>query len=198
MTMTTIILYAIAAYLIGSIPTGLLIGKYIYHKDLREYGSKNIGSTNAYRVLGKLPAFFVFLGDVLKGVIGVALFIPHTELMLLGGVLAIVGHNWPIFLGFKGGKGVATGLGVIVTLAPDISLIAIAIWLVIVLISKYVSLGSILAAISVPISMYVLDKPVSYIIFGILTAVFVVYRHKANIIRLYHGEELKVKRINTK
>lgn len=198
MTMTMIIMYAIAAYVIGSIPTGLLIGKYIYHKDLREYGSKNIGSTNAYRVLGKLPAFFVFLGDVLKGVFGVAIFMPHQELMLLGGILAIVGHNWSLFLGFKGGKGVATGLGVIITLAPMISAIAIAIWLVSVLLSQYVSLGSILAAISVPISMVAFSEPPSYIIFGLITALFVVYRHKENIVRLYHGKELKVKRIETK
>lgn len=194
MTMLIILKLALA-YVIGSIPSGLIIGKTFYKKDLREYGSKNIGSTNAYRVLGIKGALAVFIGDALKGVIGVSLFKPEPVLMVIGGILAMVGHNWSLFLKFKGGKGVATGLGLLIVLVPKISLIVIAIWLVIVGISKYVSLGSIIAAISVPILMYVFDKPLPFLMFGIVAAIFVVVRHKANIKRLLAGEELKVKRL---
>lgn len=194
--MTSIVLMKLLlAYVVGSIPTGLIIGKTFYKKDLREYGSKNIGSTNAYRVLGIKGALFVFIGDALKGAIGVSLFKPDPILMVIGGILAMVGHNWSLFLKFKGGKGVATGLGLLLVLVPKISLIVIAIWVVIVGFSKYVSLGSIIAAISVPVLMYLFDKPMPFFVFGIVAALFVVIRHKANIKRLMAGEELKVKRL---
>lgn len=194
----SIFIQCIFAYIIGSIPSGLIIGKYFYNKDLRQYGSKNIGATNAYRVLGKLPAFIIFLLDLIKGVCGVMFFAPQQDLMLLGGVLAILGHNCSIFLSFKGGKGVATGLGVIASLSLPVAGIAFLIWSITVWITRYVSLGSILAAMAVPLAMLYWQKPLSYIIFGILTALFIIIKHKSNINRLINGNELKVERIKTK
>ena len=161
----------ICSYVIGSIPSGLVLGKGIWHVDLREHGSKNIGATNAWRTLGKFPGFVIFLG----------------------GILAIVGHSASIFLKLKGGKGVATGLGVLIMLMPKVSVCVFFIWLIIVMISKYVSLASIVAAAFVPILAYAFDMPMEFVIFGIVAAIFVIYRHKTNIVRLLNGNENKIK-----
>lgn len=182
------------AYLVGSIPSGLLIGKLFYHKDIRQFGSKNIGATNAYRVLGLKAALAVFLCDAAKGAIGAWLFSFDQNLMLLGGILAMAGHNWPIFLRFKGGRGVATGLGVLIFLTPAVSAICFALWAVIVYFTKFVSLGSIVAAAFVPILMILFGEPLSYVIFGTVAALFVIFRHRENIGRLLAGKELKVER----
>lgn len=193
-TNVLIFLKIILAYLLGSIPTGLIIGKVFFGKDIRNYGSKNIGATNAYRVLGLPAAIVVFLGDAFKGAAGVWLFSPDINFMVLGGLLAIIGHNCSIFLGFKGGRGVATALGVLICLVPIISLICFCVWAVIVYFTKYVSLGSIIGAALVPILMIYFNVPTTVLIFGILASLFVIYRHKANIIRLLSGNELKVER----
>lgn len=185
----------LVAYLVGSIPTGLIIGKLCFHTDVRQYGSKNIGATNTYRVLGMKAALPVFLGDAGKGAIGVLLFSPNPEWMIVGGLCAMIGHNWSIFLGFSGGRGVATGLGVLIALSPIAALICFAVWAIIVKFTSYVSLGSIVAATLVPIVMYCLSEPLPYIIFGAVAAVFVVFRHRENIMRLLQGKELAVKRI---
>ena len=129
-----VIVYAILAYLIGSIPSGLIIGKTFFNTDVRQYGSKNIGATNTYRVIGLKAALPVFLCDVLKGAAGVILLSSYGPMyMILGGILAMMGHNWSIFLGFKGGRGVATGLGVLIALSPLVALIAFLVWGVIAL-----------------------------------------------------------------
>lgn len=183
-------------YFIGSIPNGLLIGKYIYGVDIRQFGSKNIGATNAYRVLGPWPAFWVFLTDLLKGVAGVyaGSFLVGTPLaMLAGGIAAMAGHNWSLFLGFKGGRGVATGLGVIAVLVPKVTVIVFAVWAIIVYLTRYVSLGSIVAAILVPILMWFFGESWEVLGFGIIAALFVIIRHRPNIERLLKGEELKIK-----
>lgn len=190
----TIIGLAIVAYLLGSIPSGLIIGKLFFNTDVRLYGSKNIGATNTYRVLGWKAALPVFLCDAGKGMAGVAVFAPEPNLMLLGGILAMVGHNWSVFLGFKGGRGVATGLGVLIFLVPLISAICFATWAVIVYFTKYVSLGSIVGAALVPILMIVFGEPLWYIVFGTVAALFVILRHRENIMRLLRGKELKVER----
>lgn len=190
----TIIGLAIVAYLLGSIPSGLIIGKLFFNTDVRLYGSKNIGATNTYRVLGWKAALPVFLCDAGKGMAGVAGFAPEPNLMLLGGILAMVGHNWSVFLGFKGGRGVATGLGVLIFLVPLISAICFATWAVIVYFTKYVSLGSIVGAALVPILMIVFGEPLWYIVFGTVAALFVILRHRENIMRLLRGKELKVER----
>jgi len=189
-------LTSIVAYLIGSIPNGLIIGKSFWQIDLREHGSKNIGATNAYRTLGAKAAALIFIMDLLKGIIGVWLgsYMIGTPLaMILGGIAAIIGHNWSAFLKFTGGKGVATGLGVIAMLMPQVTIIVFVTWLVIVYVTKYVSLASIIAAMMVPICSYFFNEPLEYLCFSILAAVFVIYRHKSNVQRLINGNESKIK-----
>lgn len=191
-----IIVYAVLAYFIGSIPSGLIIGKTFFNIDVRQYGSKNIGATNTYRVIGLKAALPVFLCDALKGAAGVVLLSSYGPMyMILGGILAMMGHNWSIFLGFKGGRGVATGLGVLIALSPLVALIAFLVWGVIVYFTKLVSLGSIIAAALVPILMYFTGESYWFVGFGALAALFVIVRHWDNIKRLLAGNELKVERI---
>lgn len=196
MKMDYLIIIALS-YLLGSIPNGLIIGKVTKGIDLRHFGSKNIGATNAFRVLGPWPAFWVFVTDALKGVAGVYLgqyIMPGVAWALLaGGIAAIAGHNCSLFLGFKGGRGVATGLGVIAMLVPKETAIVFFIWAVIVYLTRYVSLASIVAAALVPISMWFMGEKIEFLYFGILAAAFIIIRHKPNIERLLKGEELKIK-----
>lgn len=190
------LLVIVASYLIGSIPNGLIIGQTFYKVDLRQFGSKNIGATNAYRILGPRPAIWVFITDACKGVAGVLIghYLGGTALaQVVGGIGAIVGHNWSIFLGFKGGRGVATGLGVIAMIAPQVTLIVFTVWAIIVYFTRYVSLASIIAAALVPVAMWVLNSRQEFFYFGILAALFVIVRHRPNIERLLKGTELKIK-----
>lgn len=190
------IVYAVLAYLIGSIPSGLIIGKIFFNIDVREYGSKNIGATNTYRVIGLKAALPVFLCDALKGAAGVVLLSSYGPMyMILGGILAMMGHNWSVFLGFKGGRGVATGLGVLIALSPLVALLCFLVWGIIVYFTKLVSLGSIIAAALVPVLMYVTGESYWFVGFGGLAALFVIVRHWDNIKRLFAGNELKVERI---
>lgn len=198
------IVFLILAYIAGSFPSGLVIGKAIFHKDPRDYGSHNTGATNSYRVFGAVGGLMVLILDAGKGMLGVYLgqqagliMAPEYQiyLMIVGGLLALVGHSCSIFLHFKGGKGVATGLGIILFLAPWETLIVFAVWAVIVGLTRIVSLGSIVAAILVPITMYFFAEPMPVTIFGLVAAILVVVRHKDNIIRLLQGKELKVERI---
>lgn len=194
--MEQLVITCLLAYLLGSIPNGLVFGKLFWHIDLREHGSHNIGATNAWRTLGKGPGFLIFLLDFLKGFlsVGIGSLLVGTPLaMVLGGVLAIVGHSCSLFLKFKGGKGVATGLGVIVMLMPVPALIVFLVWLGIVKLSGYVSLGSILAAALVPLLAWGMHYPCEYIGFGVLAAAFTIIRHHANIGRLLSGTESKIK-----
>lgn len=194
--MLSYIIVVLCSYVIGSIPSGLILGKTLWNVDLREHGSKNIGATNAWRTLGKLPGFIVFVADLLKGMIGVylgMLLVGTSTAMIIGGIMAIVGHSLSLFLKFKGGKGVATGLGVIIMLMPTVSAIVFIIWFVIVILSKYVSLASIIAAICVPVFAFILGMPLEFVAFGVVAALFVIYRHKSNIGRLMNGTENKIK-----
>jgi glycerol-3-phosphate acyltransferase PlsY len=190
------LLAAILAYLVGSIPNGLILGKYLWDVDLRQFGSKNIGATNAYRVLGPKPAFWVFLTDMLKGVFGVyvgQVLVGTPLASIVGGIAAIAGHNWSVFLKFKGGRGVATGLGVIAIIAPKVTIFVFAVWSFIVYFTRYVSLASIIAATLVPITMWLMGERSEFFYFGLVAAGFVIVRHKPNIERLLKGEELKIK-----
>lgn len=192
----TIVFSSVTSYLLGAIPNGLIWGKLIWQTDLREHGSHNIGATNAWRTLGKSAGFLIFALDFLKGFLSVyiANILVGTPLsMVLAGVLAIVGHSCSIFLKFKGGKGVATGLGVIVMLMPLEALAIFLVWLIIVKISGYVSLGSVIAAALVPLLFYMGGYPLEFIIFGVLAAVLIIVRHHANIVRLLNGTESKIK-----
>lgn len=192
---TGILITCVVSYLLGSIPNGLVFGKLLWHVDLREYGSHNIGATNAWRTLGKGPGFLIFLLDFLKGAVSVYLAEVLTGIpfvMILAGVLAIVGHSCSLFLRFKGGKGVATGLGVITMLMPMPSLIVFLAWLAIVKVSGYVSLGSCIAAALVPVLAWAFSYPLEYVVFGVLAAAFIIVRHKSNIARLLNGTESKI------
>lgn len=185
----------IASYLIGSIPNGYIVGK-VYGIDIRQFGSKNIGATNVYRVLGPRPAFWVFITDAAKGVVGVYIGLigmGTPVAALVGGIGSIVGHNWSAFLGFKGGRGVATALGVIAILMPKVTAIVFLVWLIIVYTTRYVSLGSIVAAFIAPPLIWAMGEQLEYLYFGVVAATFVIYRHKSNIGRLLKGEELKIK-----
>ncbi len=193
--MLTILFTLIFAYVLGSIPSGLIIGKGVYNVDLRQYGSKNIGATNAWRTLGKFPGTLIFVCDFLKGFISVyiaASLIGTPLAMALSGALAIIGHSLSIFLGFKGGKGVATGLGVIAMLMGKVTIAVFLLWFIIVYFTRYVSLGSCVAALFVPILAYFFDEPPEFIVFGIIVAVLIIVRHKGNIERLLNGTESKI------
>lgn len=184
----------LVAYLLGSISFGIIITKMVKGVDIRNYGSGSTGMTNVLRTVGKGPGALVLCGDALKGAVavGVGFYFGGVAYGVIGGLAAMLGHAYPIYFGFKGGKGVATGFGIILALAPDVTAIAITIFLVTVLISRYVSLGSLLGSLSVPINMVLFAKPLPLIIFGIVGASFVVYAHRANIKRLYQGKENKV------
>ena len=194
--MSGLLIVCAASYLVGSIPNGLIIGKVFWGIDLREHGSHNIGATNAWRTIGKVPGIAVFLLDLLKGGFGVymGMLIGGTPLsMVLGGIFAIIGHSCSIFLGFSGGKGVATGLGVIAMMMPVPALIVFAVWFIIVKITGYVSLGSIVAAALVPVLSFAFARPAEITAFGVIAAALVIFRHKANIVRLINGTESKIK-----
>ena len=185
----------IVSFLLGSIPNGLIFGKLFWKKDLRRYGSGNVGATNAWRVLGKKAGILIFVLDFLKGELSVFLaeWLIGTPLsMVLAGFMAIIGHSFSPFLQFKGGKGVATGLGVIATLMPSVTAIAFFSWLIIVLTTRYVSLASMAAAVLVPILAAILHYRSEFIIFGVVAALFIIFRHRDNIIRLQKGSENKI------
>ena len=185
----------ILSYLLGSIPNGLIFGKLIWKKDLRKIGSGNIGATNAWRNLGKPAGLLIFALDFFKGALSVFIaqnFSGEPVIMILAGLFAILGHSFSLFLKFHGGKGVATGLGVIAMLMPKVTAIVFLIWLVIVFVTRYVSLGSIVASICVPLLAMFFGEPTEFILLGAVAAVFITLRHKENISRLANGTENKV------
>ena len=183
------------AYFLGAVPNGLWLCRLLYKKDIRKYNSHNIGATNVWRTFGKLPGIMVFLLDFLKGALAVYL-ASHLggtpEAMVAAGIAAMLGHSFSIFLKFKGGKGVATGLGVIAVLMPLVTGIVFLVWFAIVYRTRYVSLGSVVSAALVPMLAYLFDAPQIYVILGAAAAALVIVRHRANIARLMHGSENKV------
>ncbi len=194
--MLDFVVAAAISYILGSIPNGLILGKAIWGVDLRQHGSKNIGATNAWRTIGKAGGISIFVLDFLKGAISayLGLHLGGSELAgVLCGILAIAGHSWSVFLAFKGGKGVATGLGVIAALMPEVTLIVFAVWFAIVYFTGYVSLGSIVGAALVPILTLFFGLHTEFLILGLIAAVFIIYRHKSNIERLLNGTESKIK-----
>jgi glycerol-3-phosphate acyltransferase PlsY len=200
------ILFSLIAYLLGSIPTAVWVGKAWYNIDVREHGSKNAGATNTFRVLGKKPGKLVLLIDVLKGALAttIPLILSHyklhleaeelIQLQILAAVFAVTGHVLPVFAQFRGGKGVATSLGVIIGLQPIAAMICLGVFLVVFILSKYVSLGAICASIAFPIVVRVVLKEDSLWLFGfsIILSSLVVFAHKKNIGRLIKGEESKM------
>lgn len=189
------IITAAAAYLIGSIPSGLILGKLFWHTDLREHGSHNIGATNAWRTLGKGAGIAVFIADSLKGQAGVMLGLSLVGTPLaavVGGLLAIIGHSFSLFLRFHGGKGVATSLGVMSMLMGDVTFMLFVLWFTIVYVTRYVSLGSVVAGGLAPILAALFGYPVEYLLFTAIAAVLVIVRHRENIKRLMNGTENKI------
>ena len=203
----------ILAYLFGSIPSSVWIGRRFYGKDVREYGSGNAGATNTFRVLGKTAGTIVLIIDILKGYIATSLVhagnlnpqwnygaYQHVNIMLGLGFCAVIGHLIPVFAQFKGGKGIATLGGLLFALNYQIALIALGIFLITLFVTRFVSLGSILAGISIPmlfVRFFGAQMPeyrqASVVLFTVMIAVLVVYTHRKNIIRLIHGNESKAK-----
>lgn len=189
------ILVAVFSYIIGSIPSGLILGRLFWHTDLRAYGSRNIGATNAWRTLGKGAGIAVFIADCIKGQAGVllGLSLPGTPIAaVIGGLFAIIGHSFSLFLRFHGGKGVATSLGVLTILMGNVTFLVFAIWLIIVYKTRYVSLGSVTAAVLTPILAAAFGYPMEYILFAMLASTLVILRHRENINRLIRGTENKI------
>ncbi|WP_338452349.1 glycerol-3-phosphate 1-O-acyltransferase PlsY [Niallia oryzisoli] len=184
----------ILAYLIGSIPSGLIIGKKFYGVDIRQHGSGNLGGTNTFRVLGVKAGLMVTIADILKGTLAASLplYIQPDMHYLLAGIFAVIGHTYPIFAGFRGGKAVATSAGVLLWYAPLMFIILIIGFFICLYITKYVSLSSMFGGLVALIySIFVQDIPL-IIVVAILVS-FVVYRHRANIKRIMDKTEPKVK-----
>lgn len=184
------------SYLIGCFSSAYFIGKISKKIDIRSYGSGNAGATNALRVLGKKMGALTLVLDVLKGILAVIIGYKVMGLKgeLLAGLFVVMGHNWPVFLNFKGGKGVATSLGVLFMLNWKVALISLIIAIVIVTITKYVSLGSIIGSLVAPILMVLISREYNQLLFltTLVLGLLSVYRHKANIYRLLKGEESKI------
>lgn len=187
--------WLILAYLAGSFPTAWLVGRAM-GLDLRQEGSGNLGGTNAFRVMGARGGIPVVAVDVTKGYVPAAMFplwdgSALPELALAYGLLAIIGHVWPVWLRFQGGKGVATGGGVLLALAPLAALVALMIWIGVVLLTRTVSIASLVAATSVPVVASLTGAPVSTVLFCAGIAGFVWWTHRSNLGRIARGEELR-------
>ena len=203
-----LILAIILSYLLGSIPVGYVLGRLLKDIDVRRYGSGNFGATNVFRVVSPAAGVSVLVLDMLKGVIAVIAIgdfllhsLPQLDQVLVRlslGLAVVCGHNWTVFLKFKGGKGVATTAGALLGLSfkiPQLGLIAVfclGVWVLVVLITGFISLASIVASLALPLFMLVFNQPFRLLIFGVVLCLFVVYRHKSNIRRLLRGEEKKI------
>jgi len=189
------IILIIVGYLLGSIPFSFLASKYLGKIDIRQYGSGNSGATNVYRVLGKKAGAFAFLGDFLKGLaaalIGRAILGDIDGAAICGGV-AMIGHCYPVWIGFKGGKGVATTAGMILGMNPVLWVIILVIQFSIIFATKYVSLASIVSASLLPVIGLLLNLENSFVMYTFAIGAFIVYRHKENLGRLIRGEENKL------
>ena len=195
-----VIVVAGAAYLVGSIPTAYIMGRIVKGIDIRNFGSGNVGATNVMRVLGPAAGIATLAIDILKGYLVVALLptwasadsarLPLWQILSCIGVIA--GHNWMIFLRFEGGKGVAATAGAFLALAPLASLSAIGLWGIVVALTRYVSLGSIIAGLSLPVFMLLFHKPIAYVWFSLFLALALTLKHRGNLRRLIEGTERKI------
>jgi acyl phosphate:glycerol-3-phosphate acyltransferase len=192
--MVQIILILILAYLLGSIPSGLIIGKVFYKTDIREHGSGNLGGTNTFRTLGVKAGLAVTIADILKGTLAASLpaLLDIDINPLLAGVFAVVGHTYPVFAGFRGGKAVATSGGVLLFCSPLMFLTILLVFFASLYITKYVSLSSMLAGVWAVIYAAI-DGDIPLLIAVTLLASFVIYRHRANIKRIMNKTEPKIK-----
>jgi glycerol-3-phosphate acyltransferase PlsY len=198
------LLLIIIAYLIGSIPTALLVSKRFFGIDIRDYGSGNMGATNTFRVLGSRYGTMVMVIDILKGMAAVMLYnllpfyinhdLERTNLMLGLGLAAVAGHIFPVFAGLRGGKGVATLLGMVLAIQPVIALSCIGIFALVLYLTRYVSLSSILAAVALPICVLWIwnEDEVLYRVFALIVAILVIATHQKNIGRILRGVESRI------
>jgi glycerol-3-phosphate acyltransferase PlsY len=192
------------AYLLGSIPTALIVSKRFFGIDIRDYGSGNMGATNTFRVLGSRYGTIVMIFDMLKGIAAVMLynFLPYyfhnelerTNFMIGLGLAAVVGHIFPIFAGFRGGKGVATLFGMLLAVQPVVAVSCVGVFLLVLYLTRYVSLSSILAALALPICVLWIwnEHEVMYRVFALLVAALVVFTHQKNIGRILRGVESRI------
>jgi len=189
-------LIVIVSYLLGSIPSGLIVGKAFYGIDIREHGSGNLGGTNTFRTLGKKAGMIVTAADILKGTLASSLPIMFGVVdqidPLIAGMIAVVGHMYPVFANFKGGKAVATSGGVLLACAPVMFLVMVVVFLLSLYITKFVSLSSIIASIVAVIYAVIAKEPLLIIVVSLLS-LFVIYRHRANIKRIINKTEPKIK-----
>jgi acyl phosphate:glycerol-3-phosphate acyltransferase len=197
----TIVSLIVAAYLLGSIPTAVWLGKTFYGIDVRQYGSKNAGATNTFRTLGKKAGIPVMLIDITKGFLATNLVyfakiynvgtIDYVNFQLLLGLIAVVGHVFPVFANFKGGKGIATLLGMLLAIHTEAAVICMLIFIIVLLISKYVSLSSMITGFTFPLIMifYFHEHVITLLIFGILVSILILITHQKNIERLIAGSE---------
>jgi glycerol-3-phosphate acyltransferase PlsY len=203
--MILFIISGIVAYLLGSVPTAVWVGRTWYNLDVREHGSKNAGATNTFRVLGKKPGIFVLLVDVLKGAAAVTFPLmiesngiggpePNSDhLQIVAAVCAVIGHIFPVFAGFRGGKGVATSLGIVIGIQPIAAAVCFAVFLIVFLISNYISLGSIVASLVFPVVVwYFRPDSLSMQLFSLVLGSAVILAHRKNIGRLIKGNENKM------
>jgi glycerol-3-phosphate acyltransferase PlsY len=188
------ILLLLGGYILGSVPTGFLVGR-AWGVDVRRTGSGNIGMANVLRSVGKWPAVITMAGDMLKGFVPVFLarFLTENEWVIAAVALAaLMGHCWPVFLGFKGGKAVATGAGTTIALAPVAGLALFAFWWGVVLVSRYTSLGAISVMLVSPIAFLVTGQPIPYVLYTVIGGSLVLWRHKENARALIKGTERKI------
>ncbi len=214
--MLNLIVIIVFAYLVGSIPTGIIFGKIVKGIDIREHGSGNAGGTNVFRLLGWKYGVMTIVLDATKGAIAVLLiarlylgsfpfpnytpFDDFTLIQIIAGIVAVLGHIWTVFAGFRGGKGIATALGFLITIITVDMLLALAVFAVVVIVSRYISLGSLSAAFSIPVIMVIRENVFNAHITGYTTvlpfvvfmALLVLYTHRANVVRLMKGNERKI------
>jgi glycerol-3-phosphate acyltransferase PlsY len=206
--MARIIIASLISYLVGSIPTAYIFGRVLKGIDIRKSGSGNVGATNAFRVLGKTAGITVLIIDILKGlfcvvvvgkfVTGVNLPVSDTVARIILGFICICGHNWTVFLQFKGGKGVATTLGVLIGLGiivPGLGkalLLTVVIWIITFAIFRTVSLSSVLSSICFPVFAFLFKEPAEIIIMSLILSFFILLRHRSNIQRIIQGKERRL------
>lgn len=191
-----LLLLIISAFVVGSIPFGFIIAK-LKGVDLRKTGSGNIGATNVLRSMGKGPAVLTLAGDVLKGTVSIAagqFFLGDPVLAGIVGLSSVLGHDFSLFLRFRGGKGVATSIGVLLFLSPKMAVITVALWLTVIVVMRYSSLGAIVSFAVLPVGMYLIDYTRGKLIISLLMSGLLIVRHMDNIERLIQGRESKVGR----
>jgi glycerol-3-phosphate acyltransferase PlsY len=191
------LLACLIGYFTGSIAPSYFVGKAMMNIDIREHGSGNAGTTNTLRVLGVKAGVIVFVCDILKGALAAWIGLKLTNSLLggmLAGSLAVAGHNWPVFLNFKGGKGIASSFGLLLVLFPKIALILFLVEIAVIYFTRYVSLGSIIASSLLPFLLIIFREPWELVLLGTILALIAVIRHRDNISRLLKGEENKIGR----